>query len=34
MSRKVFFTASTVLFASIVAGCLLLSLCFALYRLR
>ena len=34
MSRKVIFTASTVLLASIVAGCLLLTLCFVLYRLH
>ena len=34
MIRKVIFTASTVLLVSIVAGCLMLTLCFALYRLH
>lgn len=34
MPRKILFTVSTVLLASIVVVCLVLTLCFSLYRLR
>ena len=34
MPRKIVISIGAALFASIISGCLLLTFCFALYRLR